>query len=187
METSALDLSKMNNHLARPELFEICENMIRKDLEIFHIQDRMVQIFGEIDFYSEAHDEFSSVNFALNLAFGKSVLELDARIVALMEDIIFHAAFFYRRGKIQGDSNAYYALTAQKITSIIFAGAHERHPALALSKCIQLFHKNFPGLEVPFVTNLYSTFMQELKEDEHASNLMAERCHGGDGTTGGGG
>ncbi|OFZ13763.1 MAG: hypothetical protein A2X86_21575 [Bdellovibrionales bacterium GWA2_49_15] len=187
METSALDLSKMNNQLARTELFEICENIIRKDLEIFHIRDCMARIFGEVDFFSEAHDEFSSVNFALNLAFGKSVLELDERIVVLMEDIIVNAAFFYRRGKIQSHSDAYYALTAQKITSIIFAAAHERHPALALSKCIQLFHKNFPGLEVPFVTNLYRNFMQELKKDGHASNLMEERCLCGDGTTGGGG
>ena len=167
--------------LPRARLFEICQDMIRKDLEIFHIRDHMAGIFGELDFYSRHDDELSSIKFALELAFCKGVDELDARTVAIMDEIVLNAAFHYRRGKIQVDSSEYYSLTAKKITEMIFAAALERHPELGAVKCIQLFFKHFPDLEIPFVNDLSDKMVHWLREDLRASSFAGDgiSCGGG--------
>ncbi|HAZ13893.1 MAG: hypothetical protein A2X86_12950 [Bdellovibrionales bacterium GWA2_49_15] len=179
MEASTLNLLKMNNALPRPQLFLICENMIRKDLEIFRIQDRMVDLFNEIEFFSRHEDEFSSIDFALELAFGKKIDEVDEKIVGIVGEIALNAAFFYRRGKIQGDVIEYISLTAKKITEIIFTASLETTPDMATVKCLELFHKNFPNLEIEYVNNIYAQLGK--RQDLRVFNIP------GDGTFGGGG
>lgn len=181
MELNALAQINTHNVLPRAHLIEICQNMIRKDLEIFHIRDRMVGIFGEIDFHSRHNDEFSSIKFAFEMAFGKRIDELDERTVAIVDEITVDAAFFYKKGNVQSNSNEYFSLTAKKITEIIFAAALERHPALSAVKCIQLFFANFPGLEIPFINDLSNQMLHLLKEKQGASSFMGNgiSCGGG--------
>ena len=122
MEASVLCQQEMSNGLPRTRLLEICQDMIRKDLEIFHIRDHMAWIFGELDFYSRNADELSSVRFALELAFGKKMDELDTRTVAIVDEIALNAAFHYKRGNIQVCSSEYYSQTAKKSLRSFFSG-----------------------------------------------------------------
>ena len=181
MELNTLAQIDAHNVLPRTRLVEICQSMIRKDLEIFHIRDHMAGIFGEIDFYSRHDDELSSIKFVLELAFGKRVDELDARTVAIVDEIVLNAAFHYRRGKIQVDSNEYYSLTAKKITEMIFTAAFEHHPSFGAVKCIQLCFKNFPDLEIPFVKDLSDQMLHLLKENHDTSSFTGDgiSCGGG--------
>ena len=114
MEEPAPSLPRVNNELPRTRLFEICQNMIRKDLEIFRIQDRMLDLFNDLEFFSQRDDEFSSLDFALELAFGKKMDELDENLIAIVGEIAWNAAFSYRRAKVQGDEKEYMSETAKK-------------------------------------------------------------------------
>ena len=187
MEEPAPSLPRVNNELPRTRLFEICQNMIRKDLEIFRIQDRMLDLFNDLEFFSQRDDEFSSLDFALELAFGKKMDELDENLIAIVGEIAWNAAFSYRRAKVQGDEKEYMSETAKKITEVIFVSALEVKPPMAVLRCIELFHKNFPTLEIPFVENLSHRMLLSPTEEDYAHNLTgAKRC-GADGGRGGGG
>ncbi|HAZ13894.1 MAG: hypothetical protein A2X86_12955 [Bdellovibrionales bacterium GWA2_49_15] len=186
MKAAALKLPVMNNVLPRSRVFEICQHLIRKDLEIFSIQNRMVEICEEFDYYSCRHDEYLNIDFALELAFGKRVDELDERIVTIVDEIALHAASYYWKRKVQCDEGEYLSHTAKKITEMIFAAALEPHPSLGAFKCIELHLKNFSNLEIPYVTNLHRQILLRLKGDDSAPNLTTEeRCAGSGGSGGG--
>ena len=186
MQVAALKRPVMNNVLPRTRLFEICQHLIRKELDILSMQYRMQDLCEKFDYYSCRHDEYLNINFALELGLGKPVDELDERIVTIVDEIALHAASYYWKGEIQCDESEYMSRTAQKITEMIFAAALEHHPSLAALKCVEMYLNNFRNLEIPYVKNLHRQILLRLKEDDGAPSLTEERRYGGNVGSGGG-
>ena len=186
MKAATLKLPVMNNALPRTRIFEICQHLIHKELDILSMQYRMRNLCENFDYYSCRHDEYFNINFALELGLGKPVDEVDERIITIVDEIALHAASYYWKRKIQCDEGEYMSRTAKKITEMIFAAASETHPSLGAFKCIELHLKNFSYLEIPYVTNLHRQILLRLKEDDSGPNLIKEERCGGDGGSGGG-
>jgi hypothetical protein len=83
------------------DLKKMTENLIRKDLEVFRIQDLIVTAVGEVDWYSRHDDEFSSMTYALQLALDKGQAELDEYLDGAVGDAIVTLAFTYKHYKDQ--------------------------------------------------------------------------------------
>ncbi|HAZ12495.1 MAG: hypothetical protein A2X86_19755 [Bdellovibrionales bacterium GWA2_49_15] len=179
------NLQSNNTPMPRTRLISICQNLIRKDLEIFYVRDHMVLLFGEIDFNSRPDDEFLSLDFTLEFAFGKKVDELDDDLVGLFSEILMNAAFFYRRGQMQRDVHDYMARTAEKIVQIIFTAAQEVTLPMAGFKCVEEFHKYFPNLDIPFVNDVQTRMLLLQKKNQLNSHLTNEGLHTGGMSIGG--
>ncbi len=77
MNTMQIQKTKKNQKINNVELRNLCKQMVRKDLEIYRIQNSMMLSTGDISIFSKSDDELSSIRHTIMLATGTSSKEFE--------------------------------------------------------------------------------------------------------------
>ena len=176
MDQQEIQYRPEQNLFSAEQLKKICQNMIRKDLEIFRIQDLLIGIFRDTEFYSRHDDEFLSVDHTLQLAFGKPIKELDETLVGVFQDCTMTLAFDHRTPK--GNVLAAIEKNASFLADQIFSASEEENAELAILNFVTAIESNFPHLDIweklRYVSHLKPQITKESGNEQHAMvNLVS--------------
>jgi len=172
MDQQEIKYRPIENLHSSGQVKTICQNMIRKDLEIFRIQDLLFEVFREPEFYSRCDDEFLSVDHTIQLAFGRPIEELDQTLVGVIQDCTMALAFDYRTSKT--NFLTFIDRKASFLAEQIFSVSEIENTEAAILNFITAVELNYPHLDIwgrlSFVKHLKP---QLIKGEEDEKPTMA--------------
>jgi len=146
MEALSLAVSGEKQPGTKDYLKNMAKNMIRKDLEIFRIQDTIYDVFNCTEFYSRNDDEFLSIDHSIQLAYGKSLESLDQILVDVFHECTLALAFDYRSER--KDVLSYIERTASFLGEQIFEASKKENAKEATINLLSCFEERFPHLKI---------------------------------------
>ena len=136
----------MNLINSKERLTQMAKEMIRKDFEVFRVQDRLYEFFKDAEFFSHHNDEFLSVQHAVELAFGKTIKAVDETLWGFICDCSVALAFDYKTGSQNILWNI--KLNASTLADLIFRASEKDDVVSSTQDFLNGFIKKYPHLEL---------------------------------------
>lgn len=146
MNTTLEHDSILNIESKEIALKKMCKDAIRKDFEIIKIQNHLSYAFGDIEFYSHYHDEFSSIEMAIYLAFNQKTKELIKEPFYYIIDCGLKLAFNYNNAK--GCVLTRMKYDACALVDLIFQAAEKGNAKEAKIHFLTEFINSYPHLNL---------------------------------------
>ncbi len=156
----------------REYLREMSRSMVRKDFELIRIQDRLLELFKDAEFFSHSNDELLSIQHSFELASG-DILEkyTENTFWGIVSDAGTSVAFDYKRNGVSQVENI--NEFSEKLVDIIFDSCKHEGQIKKERSFIEGFEKEFPYLSFPFMEDL------KMKTDygtKKSNNIKGVHC-----------